>query len=454
MIRRIAKWTLSLAFITAVVAPLLLGRSNRVATPGDRVEVVFWHFWGGADRAIVEDVVNRFNQAQEEHFVRAVAMPGNNLDMKLFLSVTGGDPPDLVNQDDPILADWAERGALTPLEAYAESKDVAALRKWLFPSALRLGTYDQKIYGVCNGLDVRAMYYNQTLLNEFGLKPPKTIEDLDRISDTIAPVSKQDHQRFGFLPNPKLLWSWGIVFGGEFVDSNRQPSLDNPGVVKALEWMADYGRRYGDSAVSFRARDQSLPGKEFPLLAGRYATVVDGQWRVRDLAAAQASAESRQQKPNDYGVCALPTPDGGRENAGWVNGNFFVVPRGARNSAGAWEFIKFWIGMDGNEHHAARTCAEGGWIPVAQTVVETEEFQSFLNEQALFRTFVELAASPNQIPRPNIPGAQLFDREVRNAASQAIYRHDGTTARQRLEAANSRIRQYLDGLSSSEEHPQ
>ncbi len=42
--------------------------------------VVFWHFWGGRDRSVVEDVVARFNASQDRYFVRAVAMPGNNLD--------------------------------------------------------------------------------------------------------------------------------------------------------------------------------------------------------------------------------------------------------------------------------------------------------------------------------------------------------------------------------------
>ena len=42
-------------------------------------------------------MVERFNDSQQQFFVRAIAMPGNNLDVKLFLSVTGADPPDLVN---------------------------------------------------------------------------------------------------------------------------------------------------------------------------------------------------------------------------------------------------------------------------------------------------------------------------------------------------------------------
>ena len=88
--------------------------SRSEGVPAGREEVVFWHFWGGADRPIVEEIVERFNDSQDRYWVRAIAMPGSNLDLKFFLSVAGGDPPDLLNQDDPIVADWGHRGVLTP----------------------------------------------------------------------------------------------------------------------------------------------------------------------------------------------------------------------------------------------------------------------------------------------------------------------------------------------------
>ena len=58
--------------------------------PTGREEVVFWHFWGGRERAVVETIVARFNASQDEYHVRPVAMPGNNLDLKFFLATTGG----------------------------------------------------------------------------------------------------------------------------------------------------------------------------------------------------------------------------------------------------------------------------------------------------------------------------------------------------------------------------
>lgn len=418
---------------------------SRAIDDTHRQTVVFWHFWGGDERAVVDQLVARFNRSQTGYLVRATAMPGNNLDLKLFLSVTGGDPPDVVNQDDPILADWAMRGALLPLAKVASRHEIEQLREWLFPAAWKLGTYQKELFGLCNGLDVRALYYNADLLEKFQLSPPQTIAELDTLARTIAPPDERHLTRLGFLPNPRNLWAWGIVFGGQFFDETEQRvTLDHPCVVQALEWMSGYGRRYGSAAVAFRARDQSLPGKTFPLIANRYAAVVDGQWRTRDLRTAAQAAIARGEEPVRYGVVPLPPPPGGRSRAGWVNGNFFLVPRGAKCPQGAWEFMKFWSGFGGHEFEAARTCAAGGWIPVSQHVVDESPFQDFLRQQPIFQTFVNLAAAPDQIPRPNIPGAQRFDREVRQVAERAMFGGDEKPVAELLHQSSRILQHYLE----------
>ena len=340
--------------ITALIVALAvwaLSTARTTSTPDGREEVVFWHFWGGRDRPIVERIVQQFNASQDRYWVRAIAMPGSNLDLKFFLSVAGGDPPDLLNHDDPVVADWAHRGVLTPLDELATEEELARLETWLFPAARELGTYNGRFFALCNGLDIRALYCNETLLAEHGLSLPRSIADLDRIAETIAPSSgAPGRKRMGYLPDPRRIWAWGVVFGGQFANlkaDNPQDMItaDSPEIFAALEWMASYSGRYGTSVVAaFRSGEQALTGAAFPLLADRrYAVLMDGQWRVRDLEAAENEASDL------FTVVPLPAPPGGRTDAGWVNGNFFVVPRKARHKAGAWEFMRFWSGFGGYE---------------------------------------------------------------------------------------------------------
>jgi multiple sugar transport system substrate-binding protein len=445
--RRRSQIALGLLIVVTLTMAALWDRSSaRWHVPRDRGEVVFWHFWGGKDRTVVENIAERFNASQNRYFVRPIAMPGNNLDLKFFLSVAGGDPPDVVNQDDPVVADWAHRGAILSLDELATTEEISQLERSLFPAAREIGSYNGRLYALCNGLDVRALYYDATLLDERGWSPPRSLVELDRLALAIAPAGNRPQERYGYLPDPRRLWSWGIVFGGRFYDAAQgRITADDERIVAALDWMASYSRRYGADQVSrFRKGDQALPGASFPLFEGRYAMIMDGQWRVSEIATVEAAARERGGAARRYGVVALPPPPGGQENAGWVNGNFFVVPRGANNPRGAWEFMKFWSGAAGHEGDAARACAEGGWIPSSQAVVEHPVFQAHLRRMPLFARFVELAGSPSQVPTPAIPGAQYLQDEVIRAADDAIYKlkpprdalRDATRrAQARLEAA-------------------
>lgn len=442
---------LTVVAIGLVAIGLLVSRPYLTASQSpkaqDREEVVFWHFWGGADRAIVEDVAQRFNASQTDYFVRPIAMPGNNLDLKFFLSVTGGDPPDLLNIDDPVIADWGHRGAILALDEVAPAEEVERLKAWLFPAARRLVTYEDRLYGVPNGLDIRALYVNETMLAEYGLSPPQTTADLDHIAETIAPPDQSEaYQRHGYLPDSRRIWAWGPVFGGQFYDAaDGNVTLTSPEIESALAWMVSYRNRYGPSEIArFRHGDQSLPGKTFPLFAGRYAVVMDGQWRVRDIRAFQKSQQEKGEAVTQFNAIPLPPPPGGKPNAGWVNGNNFVIPRGAKSSPGAWQFIKFWCGFDGQEADAAKTCVAGGWIPVSQHVVDQPTFQTFLNEEPLFRTFIQLAGSENQYPVPVIPGAPYFNNEVKNLAESAMSSSSEPDLSQMLQQAEARIQSHID----------
>ena len=438
--------------------------STPAPLPAGAEEVVFWHFWGGKDSAVVDSIVDQFNSSQEQFRVRAIAMPGNNLQAKLFLAVAGGDPPDLVNQDDPVLADWARRGVISPIAKWADAHEVKSLRANLFPAAERLSVVDDQLFGLCNGLDIRALFYNASALDGAGMPVPQSIQQLDEIAEHFAaPGSQTLASPVGYLPDARRLWAWGPVFGGSFYDHQAQAAtIDHAGNRAALNWMRSYQTRYGaDNLASFRQADQSLPGKTFPLLpigdtdsVGRYVAMMDGQWRVRDIVAFQKQREQLDKSVPEFGVCPLPFPDAdrdgvpdgeGRKNAGWVNGNFFVVPTGAQCPRGAWEFAKFWVGQKDSQR-AAQWYVDGGWVPATQDVTATETFQEYLEATPLFKTFVELAGSPNQFPVPAVAGAAAFKREVESLAWDTLMlpMNDGQLD-QRVQQCQREVDNYLGG---------
>lgn len=457
-------WTKSYLSLLVILLLSTAGCTTSEHAPisDQRTEVIFWHFWGGKDSEVVDHIVQQFNDTNDQYVVRAVAMPGNNLQAKLFLAVAGGDPPDLVNQDDPVLADWAQRGVIAPISDVAPADQINELRSKLFPAALRLSVVDDQMWGLCNGLDIRALFYNATALQSAGFCAPRSIEQLDEIAEHFAaPGTEGLPATVGYLPDSRRLWAWGPVFGGAFYDRHLQtPTIDHPRNRAALQWMRNYQRRYGaDNLASFRQGDQSLPGKTFPLLpigeqsqVGRYVVMMDGQWRVRDIAAFEnRRAEFGEQSPK-FGVCPLPFPDrdndgtpdaGARNKAGWVNGNFFVLPSGSKCPQGAWEFAKFWIGQTTPET-AGQWYAQGGWIPATQEVVDSNSFKTHLQQTPLLRMFVELAQSPNQFPVPAVSGGAAFKREVEALAYDALMTPmDDEALNARIQQSQRAVERYL-----------
>ncbi|MEL7335526.1 MAG: extracellular solute-binding protein, partial [Planctomycetota bacterium] len=310
----------------------------------------------------------------------------------------------------------------------------------------------------------RAIYYNRRLFEEQNLSTPQTLPQLDDAAQRLTLRDANGRlQRVGFLPDSRRLWAWGAVFGSDFLQDDQtraiatgamgtddkttsrpaRVTVDEPSTIAAARWMATYADRYGPRTIAaFRSGDQSLPGKSFPLLANRYAMILDGQWRVRDIANAE--------NPDEYGVMPLPPPPGGRRRAGWLNGNYFIIPRGAAAADGSIAFIKYWIGYTGELSEAtedveepdelsprvaaaADTAVRGGWIPVLPAVANHAVYQRYLDQQPLMRQFIDLAASESQIPYPNQPGTAKLRREIELTGARIMMREvDPETALQQL----------------------
>lgn len=412
--RRVSIQTVLLVGVVSLAVGWSIARQvqDSISEHEDRERIVFWHFWGGADRKIVQEIVRRFNQSQPNYRVEEIAVPGQNLDMKFFMSLQGGDAPDLLNQDDQVIAQWANAGVLMPIrELCPDETTYRELEEWLYPPAKQIGTYDNELYAICNALDIRVLFYRESAIAPF--EPPQTIQQLDRIAK--RPLAT--NETIPYLPDNRRLWAWGIAFGGDFYDEQSgMVTPDDPKIVEALEWMTSYSRELGLEKIrAFRSTNREA-GAGSMLRDGRYGLMMDGQWRVAELDRVVEESEGEFQ----YGVAPLPYPPNGRANAGWVNGNFFVVPQGCQKKRGVWEFIKFWSGFGGHEAEAAMTASSGGWIPASSLVTAQPHFQDYLRRHPRFRLFVELAESESQVPTPAIPVQAYYYERVNQAADEAL----------------------------------
>lgn len=105
---------------------------------------------------------------------------------KFNTNVAGGSAPDLMQMDTALVAQYARKGVLAPLDEYVTSKalDLTGFSKTL----LAAGTVDGKLYGVPSGIGVNQVTINRSGLEALGLKLPErewTWADLKSVSQDI-----------------------------------------------------------------------------------------------------------------------------------------------------------------------------------------------------------------------------------------------------------------------------
>jgi len=403
----------------------------------DRIPVRFWHMWTAEWKEVVERIVARFNESQDVYEVIPLSVPGAAADSKFLLAVAGGDPPDVMAQWNSVIPKWAESGLLVPLNTLMPPDQWEQFQRTAYPAVKRIGMYKGQLYGVTTGLNTLACYCRVDYLREAGLDPthpPTTLDDLVAWGDKLNRVDKQGKlTRIGFLPLQFVNYAPG--FGGGVYDwAEGKITLNTPENVRAMSFLVEQRSKLGfDNVVRFTSGlSTGIGNMEWPFITGAYAISVDGQWRVEQIAKYAPQLE--------YITFPLPPPAGGKPLYGWVNGNFMIIPRGAKNAKGAWEFIKFWSGVEQPER-AAEFYTWGGWLPLSSSIAEAPIYRQYIKDHPQFQSFLDILPSDNLQPMPPVPyQVYLWDR-ITQADDSAM--RGSLTPQAALERVESEIAREL-----------
>jgi multiple sugar transport system substrate-binding protein len=319
-----------------------------------------------------------------------------------------------------VIPTWAGSGMLAPLDELMSPADRELFERDAYPVAKKIGGFRGHLYGMAIGINAWACYYRKDQMREAGLDAehlPATLEALVALGRRLDQSDGRGNLgRLGFLP-------WGLkyfapLFGGGFYDERSGKLLiDTPQNRRAFEYVVAQRKALGfDRVVRFDSAQNAGFGLEWPFATGSVSMTLDGQWRIEQLA---------KYAPNvDYGVLPLPPPAGGQALAGYADGNFMVVPRGAKRAAGAWALIRFWSGLADPEV-AAELYTWGGWLPGLQSVSQAKAFRAYVKRYPQLASFLELLPSPHLQTLPPVPfQTYLVDRI--GAADQSASRGDSS----------------------------
>lgn len=377
---------------------------TKTADAGKATTVDFWIQWGGDFQKdyqkYVVDVFEKQNPNIKVKVTFVETTGQTQASDKLLTAIAGGTGPDVAQFDRFLIGSWAAKDSLTDLTSMAAADGVKA--EDYYPALWKEGVYKGKVYCLPWGTDNRAMFYNKDLMKQAGLdpeKPPKTIPELDAAAEKIFKKgSNGKYSQIGFIPwmNQGFLYTQGWNFGGQW-EKDGQLTPNDPQIVKALEWMAGYGKKYNIENLTSFSNAMGQTGMN-PFWTGKVGFVFDGNWILGDL---------KKFKVNfAWGVAPMPSADGNPQVT-WAGGWSYVIPKGAKHLNEGWKFLKFVGGKEGTLLWANRP------LPTKEiTAMPAVNDETKISDDPNLKVFVDLM--PKAFTRPVTPvGALLWNEALR-----------------------------------------
>jgi ABC-type glycerol-3-phosphate transport system substrate-binding protein len=239
----------ALAASTAFASPAILRASAQGADVSGKL--VEWGFGIQETNPLARSRVVAFQDAYPNVELEVV----ESFDEQKLLTAAASDTlPDLLWLNRFETATWASRGLLQPLTDYIakDGFDTSAF----YPFAIDEATWEDEIYGIPGGADVRALYVNLDALAEAGGDIDSLdTSDWDALSELGAKMTKKSGDQvqvwgFDHRVQANNFWLWGRGNGGHFMnDDGSESTFNDEKNVEAMQWAVDAYDAQGGSKL-------------------------------------------------------------------------------------------------------------------------------------------------------------------------------------------------------------
>jgi multiple sugar transport system substrate-binding protein len=295
------------------------------------------HFWARqATDGPAKALVAKFNATHKTLKIVLHLTPPNDDTSQLATAIRAGSVPDVVGLNDIDVPSFAREGALLNITKYVNA---LPYKSALSPGHLELATFNSQYFGVPYLADLSVLWYNKALFSKAGLNPndpPTTyaqiVSDAEKISALGHGISgfsfAGDCQGcLGFVMLPSLWAAGQHLLNGPL--GNQTANIAHNAPLK--EMLNDYRIMWSKHLVPLADQTQNglTWGQDFE--KGKVG-ILPGDYGFAD-------AFTTKTQQADFADAPLPGVNGGYST--FDGGDDFVIPAGAPNASGAWEFIKW-----------------------------------------------------------------------------------------------------------------
>lgn len=303
--------------------------------------------------------------------------------------------PDVVYEDTFLINSDITAGYLRPLDDYIKNWDQWSQFEDTAKGAAK--ALDGKTYGVPDGTDTRALWYNKQIFAKAGLPTdwqPKTWDDVL----TAARAIKQKVP--GVIPmnvySGKPMGEASAMQGFEMLLYGTKDTLynndqqkwvvgsqgfkDSLNFIKTIytEGIAPTPKQALDPNMGSKVGTELLPG-------GKLGIALDGSWIYGNWQ--KTGAKPWPQWSEVLGQTAMPTQDGGGKGKVSLSGGWtWAIPAKSKNPDAAWNLIKTLQ----TQKNAAKYATEGAQIAVRKDVAADATYKSSAKSTQFFTDLVSV----------------------------------------------------------------
>lgn len=257
---------------------------NIVKTENDKGKVTWWTWSTEAATALNQQV--EYVEANTDLDVNLQLTATADYWVKLPVSIAAGTGPDVYQMTRPDFESYAASGQTMDLTNIVEKSSM--LQEYLDkldPVIVETYQYNGKQMAIPITIECSAIAYNKDIMDAAGINLKEiedtwTWEDLKNIAEQLTIKNdKNETVQYGFyvpadrLPMWEILWSAGYEI---FDETGEKCLLDNPGVAKALQPLADMYQ----TGVSPSTEVTTSSSGDDMFMSGKIAMVAAGVWKV------------------------------------------------------------------------------------------------------------------------------------------------------------------------------
>ena len=330
------------------------------------ITLTAWDYIVSEQANVVLQQYENFTKLHPGIKIQRTYIPYADMNQKVLLGAAAGTLPDLLLIDSLSHPTYSANGVLLDL--------TDRIKAWgqidqYFPNILQSSSWQGQHYGLPNDSDCLGLFYNADMLEQAGLQPPTTWDELRSAAKKLT-----RNGVYGFATAATNTMEGTF----EFLPFLRQAgadwdTLESSAATQALQFLVDLIK---DGSLSQEVVNWAQPDSFRQFISGSAAMVQNGNWQLPVL---QAQANFK------WGATALPK---GQTHATSLGGENWAIPKTSKQADAAWEFIQFTQDPQNSKQFVIAFGTLPGRKDVAQDAVwQKDPVRSvFVNELPFART--------------------------------------------------------------------